>query len=90
MPKLRILFLQVCPTSSVFTSSTKHDNHSSMRLAKDKVSFSLSTDDPGVMMCDLNGEYVVAERDIGLSYEQLKQSVRGGHAHKCAQNLLKL
>ena len=59
----------------MFTGSTVHDNHSSKRLASDGVSFSLSTDDPGVMLCDLNGEFVVAERDIGLTYKQLKQSV---------------
>ena len=47
-----------------------------MRFAADKVSFSLNTDDPGVMLCDLNGEYLVAERDIGLTEEQIKQSVR--------------
>ena len=67
--------IQICPTSSVYTSSTAHDNHASVRLAKDGVSFSLSTDDPGVMLCDLNGEYVVAEENIGLTYEQLKLSV---------------
>ena len=61
----------------MFTNSAVHDNHTSLRLARDGVSFSLSTDDPGVMLCDLNGEYVVAERDIGLTYEQLKQSVSG-------------
>ena len=61
----------------MFTSSTAHDNHASVQLAKDGVSFSLSTDDPGVMLCDLNGEYVVAEENIGLTYEQLKLSVSG-------------
>ena len=61
----------------MFTSSTAHDNHASVQLAKDGVSFSLSTDDPGVMLCDLNGEYVVAEENIGLTYDQLKLSVSG-------------
>lgn len=70
-----IIYVQVCPTSSVYTSSTQNDNHASLRFARDGVSFSINTDDPGVMLCDLNGEYVVAERDIGLTYDQLKQLV---------------
>ena len=65
----------MCPTSSCFIKAATLDNHVVKRFAADKVSFSLNTDDPGVMLCDLNGEYLVAERDIGLTEEQIKQSV---------------
>ena len=38
-------------------------------------SFSLSTDDPGVMQCCISDEYILAEK-MGLNEEQLIQSVR--------------
>lgn len=67
---------QACPTSSVFTSCQPSlDDHAIQRWASDGVSFSLNTDDPGVMLCDLQGEYVKASRDSGLTRAQIVQSV---------------
>ena len=45
------------------------------RFAADGVSFSLNSDDPGIMLIDLTNEYEVAERDLGLTQEQIIQSV---------------
>lgn len=67
--------IQVCPTSSVYTNSARHEDHAVQRFAADGVSFSLNTDDPGVIECDLTGEFDVAEKKIGLTKEQLMQSV---------------
>ena len=44
-------------------------------FAKDGVSFSLNTDDPGVIDCELTGEYQVAEERIGLTQHQIMRSV---------------
>lgn len=46
-----------------------------LRFAADGVSFSLSTDDPGVIQCNLTGEYDMAETQLGLSTQQIMQSV---------------
>lgn len=48
------------------------------RFAADGVSFSLSSDDPSVIECDLTGEYDLAATQLGLSTQQLVQSVRAG------------
>ena len=48
------------------------------RFAADGVSFSLNSDDPGVIECDLTGEYDLADTRLGLSTQQLMQSVRPG------------
>lgn len=46
----------------------------SVRFAEDGTSFSLSTDDPGVMQCNIADEYILAEK-MGLKEKQLIQSV---------------
>lgn len=67
--------LQTCPTSSVFTNSNRFEDHALQAFAKDGVSFSLNTDDPGVINCTLTGEYQVAEERIGLTQHQIMRSV---------------
>ena len=48
------------------------------RFAADGVSFSLNSDDPSVIECDLTGEYDLAATQLGLTTQQLVQSVRAG------------
>lgn len=43
------------------------------------VSFSLSTDDPGVMQCSITDEYILAKQ-MGLNEDQLIRSVCGPDA----------
>ena len=52
------------------------------RFAADGASFSLNSDDPSVIECDLTGEYDLAATQLGLSTQQLVQSVRAGSPHQ--------
>ena len=70
-----IFHVQACPTSSVYTNSSTLEEHAIQVFAEDGVSFSLNTDDPGVINCSLTGEYDVAEEKIGLSQHQIMRSV---------------
>ena len=45
------------------------------KFAEDGVSFSINTDDPGVIFCSMINEFDIAEQKIGLTKEQLIQSV---------------
>ena len=47
------------------------------RFAQDGASLSINTDDPGIINTDLNEEYLVAEERLGLSMEQLIETVSG-------------
>ena len=68
--------MQACLTSSIFTNSQKElESHAVKRWALDGTSFSLSTDDPGVIGNDLLTEYRVASQEVGLTKEQLVKSV---------------
>lgn len=67
--------IQTCPTSSIFTNSSTFEDHAMKAFARDDVSFSLNTDDPGVIDTDLTKEYHVAEEKIGLTQHQLMRSV---------------
>ena len=67
--------LQTCPMSSVFTSSDQFENHAIQAFCKDGVSFSLNTDDPGIIGSTLVEEYQVAETKIGLTQHQIMRSV---------------
>ena len=69
--------IQACLTSSIFTNSqtTSYESHAIRRWALDGTSFSLSTDDPGVIGNDLQMEYREASQKLGLSEDQLVQSV---------------
>lgn len=73
--RLHYYQFQACPTSSVYTNSNRFEDHALQVFAKDGVSFSLNTDDPGVIDCDLTGEYQVAEERIGLTQHQIMRSV---------------
>jgi adenosine deaminase len=67
---------EACLTSSIFTNSQKElESHAVKRWALDGTSFSLSTDDPGVIGNDLLTEYRVASQEVGLTKEQLVKSV---------------
>ncbi|KAL5493624.1 hypothetical protein EMCRGX_G014828 [Ephydatia muelleri] len=66
---------EACPTSSLFTSSqVSEEEHALKQFVADGTSFSLSTDDPGVMQCNIADEYILAEK-MGLNEKQLIQSV---------------
>ena len=65
----------MCPSSSESTKSATFDDHAVQRFAEDGVSFSINTDDPGVILCTLTDEFDIAEQNIGLNKDQLKQSV---------------
>ena len=67
---------QVCPSSSDSTKSAVLETHAVKRFAEDGVSFSINTDDPGVIFCSITDEFDLAEQKIGLTQEQLMQSVR--------------
>ena len=65
----------MCPSSSDSTKSTTFEKHAVKRFAEDGVSFSINTDDPGVIFCTITDEFDIAEKKIGLTKEQLMQSV---------------
>ena len=65
----------MCPSSSISTKSTVFEEHAVKKFAEDGVSFSINTDDPGVIFCSITDEFDIAERKIGLTKEQLIQSV---------------
>lgn len=75
-----LFFIQACPTSSVYTSSNTFEDHALQAFARDGVSFSLNTDDPGIIHCSLTNEYDVTESRIGLTQHQIMRSVRLIHA----------
>ena len=66
--------IQACPTSSVFTNSQSLESHAIKRWALDGTSFSLNTDDPGVIGGDLQTEFKVAS-EVGLEKPHIVQSV---------------
>ena len=45
------------------------------RFHDDEMSFSINSDDPGIMRKTLVDDYVMAHKEIGLSYEAIKKSV---------------
>ena len=65
----------MCPSSSHSTKSAILEEHAVKRFAEDGVSFSINTDDPGVIFCSITDEFDLAEQKIGLTKEQLEQSV---------------
>lgn len=75
---MKVVFVQVCPLSSESTKSATFNDHAVQKFAEDGVSFSINTDDPGVILCNLTDEFDVAEQKIGLTKKQLMQSV-GSH-----------
>ena len=70
-----LLNLQVCPLSSKATNSSTFESHAVTRFARDGVSFSINTDDPGVILSTINDDFRVANEELGLTMDQLKQSV---------------
>ena len=48
------------------------------------MSFSINSDDPGIMRKNLVDDYVMAYKEIGLSYESIKKSVRSMSLHAMA------
>ena len=70
-----LLMYQICPTSSMYTNSATLDKHAIHDFARDNVSFSLNTDDPGVMHCSINEEYKMAHESLQLTRDQIKKSV---------------
>ena len=76
LAKRKGVHFEVCPSSSVYTNSATFDKHPVKRFAADGVSFSLNSDDPSVIECDLTGEYDLAATQLGLTTQQLVQSVR--------------
>ena len=65
----------MCPSSSDSTKSAILEDHAVKRFAEDGVSFSINTDDPGVIFCTITDEFDIAEQRIGLTKEQLMESV---------------
>ena len=65
----------MCPSSSHSTKSAILEKHAVKKFAEDGVSYSINTDDPGVIFCTITDEYDLAEQKIGLTKEQLEQSV---------------
>ena len=67
--------MQACPTSSIFTNSQSLESHAIKRWALDGTSFSLNTDDPGVMGNSMQTEFVIASQQVRLAKQQIVQSV---------------
>ncbi|XP_038051971.1 adenosine deaminase-like [Patiria miniata] len=63
------IHLEVCPTSSVYTGSCDPDysKHPGVRFTKDKINFSLNTDDPLVFRNTINDEFEIAKKYFGLT-----------------------
>lgn len=57
------------------------------RFRDDDMSFSINSDDPGIMRKNLVDDYVMAYKEIGLSYESIKKSVRSTSLHAMWQLL---
>ena len=53
------------------------------RWARDGTSFSLSTDDPGVMRIDLQGEFTAASVEMGISKDAIVKSVSEIESQAC-------
>ena len=45
------------------------------RFCADGINFSINSDDPGIMRSTLVDDYVMADKEFGMSYQQIKQSV---------------
>ncbi|XP_038051973.1 adenosine deaminase-like [Patiria miniata] len=63
------IHLELCPTSSVYTGSCDPDysKHPGVRFTKDKINFSLNTDDPLVFRNTINDEFEIAKKYFGLT-----------------------
>ncbi|TMS40071.1 hypothetical protein L596_006497 [Steinernema carpocapsae] len=67
--------LEGCPYSSIMTGAVPLDwpNHPIRRWVKDRVNFSLSTDDPTCFDNSMMSELVLARKELGLTVHQLWQ-----------------
>ncbi|CAK8697340.1 unnamed protein product [Clavelina lepadiformis] len=68
------IHFEVCPLSSYLTASVNPDMtvHPAKRFMVDKVNFSLSSDDPGMMNTTLLKDYSVARTDFGFTDDEIK------------------
>nr|CAB3220012.1 adenosine deaminase-like [Phallusia mammillata] len=72
--KARDVHFEVCPRSSYLTASVDPDltKHPAIRFLKDKVNFSLSTDDPAIQQTTIYDDYNIAQKYFGFSIEDIK------------------
>jgi aminodeoxyfutalosine deaminase len=71
--------LEVCPTSNVCTRAVPSlDEHPLPQLAAAGIQFSVNTDDPPMFSTDLNAEYAVAARLLGLDRSGVADLARAG------------
>lgn len=65
--------IEVCPISSHFTTGAPEDwsLHPAKRFFEDDINFSLSTDDPGVHLSSLLGDYDIATKMWGFTTQDL-------------------
>ncbi|CAK8697338.1 unnamed protein product [Clavelina lepadiformis] len=72
--KEKNIHIEVCPLSSNFTASVKPDLnlHPAKRFMKDKVNFSLSTDNPGIHHTTLLDDYFMARSTLRFTNEEIK------------------
>nr|XP_039254703.1 adenosine deaminase-like isoform X1 [Styela clava] len=65
--------VEVCPMSSHFTTGAPEDwsKHPARRFHEDNINFSLSSDDPGVHLASLIGDYDIATTMWGFTTQDL-------------------
>jgi adenosine deaminase len=72
----RNVALEICPTSNIQTGVVKHFWHHHLPdLLALNVQLSINTDDPSVSDTTLTDEYWVAMQAMGVSLDQIKQTI---------------
>ena len=80
----RGVHVEVCPTSSYETggwrgeASEKSDwrRHPMLEMMEGGASVGINSDDPAVFNTSLNGEFEIVHRDMGVSVDRMRKSVR--------------
>lgn len=75
LAKTKGVHFETCLTSSIYTKSSKYETHTIKMFLKDKVNFGLNTDDPGIMNINIVQEFESAQRDLGMTEDQLIETV---------------
>lgn len=73
--KERQIIIETCPTSNVITGAVQSiEKHPLKWFIEEKVLATINTDDPSWFDTNLSKEYLISYNEIGLSFDQLKQS----------------
>lgn len=72
----RHITLEMCPTSNIQTAAVERiTRHPLLEYHRQGIPVTINTDDPSVSNITLTDEYLVAIRDIGISFDDLKMMI---------------